>query len=98
MGKRKVTILETAAIAVAEVAFFIEGKGLPTTAKKFTDDVFDYFEKLSYDVAEYRLCTNKKWKGLGYRCANYKQKFVVAFLSLENEIVICDFIAAKALK
>ena len=34
MGKRKVTILEQAAISVAEVAFFIEAKGMPLTAKK----------------------------------------------------------------
>jgi hypothetical protein len=34
MGKRKVSILEPAATAVAEIAFFIEGEGLPKTAKK----------------------------------------------------------------
>jgi hypothetical protein len=28
MGKRKVTILDTASDAVAEAAFFVEGKGL----------------------------------------------------------------------
>ena len=33
MGKRKVTILEPAATAVAEIAFFIESKGLTQTAK-----------------------------------------------------------------
>lgn len=35
MGKRQISILETAAVAVAEVSFFIESKGLPATAKKF---------------------------------------------------------------
>ena len=39
MGKRKVTILESAATAVAEIALFIVGKGLPQTAKKFVDEV-----------------------------------------------------------
>jgi len=37
LGKRKVSILEPAATAVAEIAFFIESKGLPKTAKKFVD-------------------------------------------------------------
>ena len=49
MGKRKVTILDTAVKAVAEASFFIEGKGLPETAKKFVDDAFAFFEKLSDD-------------------------------------------------
>jgi hypothetical protein len=35
MGKRKVSILAPAAEAVADIAFFIESKGLPQTAKKF---------------------------------------------------------------
>ena len=33
MGKRKVTILESAVEAVARVAFYIESEGLPETAK-----------------------------------------------------------------
>lgn len=57
MGKRKVTILEPAAISVAEIAFFIESKGMPQTAKKFVRDVFAFFEKLSDDIIEYRPCT-----------------------------------------
>ena len=40
MGKRKVSILEPAATAVAEVAWFIENKGLPQTAKKFVTEAF----------------------------------------------------------
>jgi hypothetical protein len=43
MGKRKVTILEPVAIAVAEVAFFIESKGMPQTAKKFVREAFPVF-------------------------------------------------------
>ena len=44
MGKRKVSILEPAATAVAEVAFFIESKGLPETAKKLIDEVFVFLK------------------------------------------------------
>jgi hypothetical protein len=41
MGK-KVVILETVVEAVAEIALFIEGKGLPQTAKRFVDDAFNF--------------------------------------------------------
>lgn len=47
MGKRKVTILEAAVVGVAEVALFIESKGLPATAKRFVDEAFSFFETLS---------------------------------------------------
>lgn len=97
MGKRKVSILEPAATAVAEVAFFIESKGLPETAKRFVDDAFAFFDKISDDTIEYMICRNKVWKRLGYRCINYKKKYVIAYLSLKNEIIICDFVAGKLL-
>jgi hypothetical protein len=62
MGKRKVIILEPAATAVAEVAMFIEGKGLPATAKKFVDEVFAFFERLSDDRITHHACSYHPWK------------------------------------
>jgi plasmid stabilization system protein ParE len=46
MGELKVTILDKAAAEVASIAFYIETKGLPATAKKFVDEAFHFFEKL----------------------------------------------------
>ncbi|HEY1870413.1 MAG TPA: hypothetical protein VGG71_05105 [Chitinophagaceae bacterium] len=98
MGKRKVTILEPAVTAVAEIAFFIESKGMPQTAKKFVREAFAFFEKLSDDVIEYKPCTYTQWRKLKYRCITYKKKYVVAYLSQEKEIIICDFVPSKLLK
>lgn len=44
MGKRKVTILDADVNVVAQVSFFIEGKGLTQTAKRFVDDAFSFFD------------------------------------------------------
>ena len=46
MAQREVTILDKAVEEVAYIAYFIEGKGLPETSKKFVDDVFSFFRKL----------------------------------------------------
>jgi hypothetical protein len=56
MGKRKISILEPVAEYVADVAFFIESKGQPQTAKKFVDEVFDFFEKLSDERIIHKPC------------------------------------------
>lgn len=95
MGKRKVSILDIASSAVAEIAFFIEGKGLPQTAKKFVDEAFEFFHKLSNPILEHKPCAYEPWKQLEYRCVPYKKKYVIAYLSRENEIVICEFVSAK---
>ena len=98
MGKRKVTILETAAESVAKIAIFIESKGIPQTAKKYVDEIFEYFDTLADEKLLHKPCNyNNVWKYLEYRCVTYK-KFVVAYLSHPDEIIICDFVASKLLK
>jgi hypothetical protein len=98
MGKRKVSILEPEATAVAEIAFFIESKGLPQTAKKFVKEAFEFFEKISDETIEHKPCKYHQWKNLNYRCVPYRKKYVIAYLSQEKEIVICDFVSVKLLK
>jgi hypothetical protein len=75
-GQKEISILESAAIAVAEVAWFIESNGLTQTSKKFVDDAFSFFDKLSDDRIEHRPCTHSKWKELRYRCVSYKKKML----------------------
>ena len=83
---------------MADVALFIEGKGLPKTTKKFVDEAFVFFEKLADERIEHKPCSyNNVWKYLDYRCVSYK-KYVIAYLSQADEIIICDFVAAKLLK
>lgn len=95
MGKRKVIILEPAATAVAEIAWFIENKGLPLTAKKFVNEAFLFFDHLSDEQFVHKPCNYNRWKRLDYRCVTYKKKYVVAYLNQEKEVVICDFVSAK---
>jgi hypothetical protein len=39
MGKRKIIVKESVAKSIAEIAWFIESKGLLKTAEKFSDAV-----------------------------------------------------------
>ena len=47
MGKRKVSILGPAVTAGAEIAWFIENKGMTQGAKKFVDNTFQFFDNLT---------------------------------------------------
>ena len=99
MGKRKVTILEPAVEEVARIALFIEGEGLPKTAKKFVDDAFDFFGSLSDDGITRRPCKHPPaWKALNLRCINFRKKYVVSYLDNKNEIIVCEFALQKNLK
>ena len=98
MGKRKITILEPAVEEVARIALFIESEGLPKTAKKFVDEAFDFFDSLSDDRIVHHPCKYLSWNLLNYRCANFRKKYVVAYLDNTDEIIICDFALQKLLK
>jgi hypothetical protein len=98
MGKRKVTILEPAVDEIARIALYIEGEGLPATAKKFVDEAFEFFEHLSDERLVHRACKHLAWKVLNFRCANFRKKYIVAYLSNSDEIIICEFALQKLLK
>lgn len=97
MAQRKVSVLDKAAEEVAYVAYFIESKGLPKTAKKFVAESFKFFKTLGDPTIKHRPCHFLEWKEEGYRCANFKKKYVVAYLDTEDEIIICDFTLQKLL-
>ena len=98
MGKRKITILKPVVEEIARIAFFIEGEGLPKTAKKFIDEAFSFFEELSSETLIHRPCRYLPWQVLNYRCATFRKKYIVAYLDNTKDIVICDFALQKALK
>ena len=98
MGKRKVTILEPAVEEVAQIALYIEGEGLPGTAKKFVDDAFAFFESFSDERLVHRPCKHPTWKALNLRCVNFRKKYIVSYLDNRNEIVICQFTLQKLMK
>ena len=97
MGQRKVTILDPASEEVARIAFFVEGKGLPATAKKFVDEAFEFFNTLADDRKLHHTCKHLPWRLLNYRCTNFRKKYLVAYLDNEDEVIICDFTLQKLL-
>ena len=98
MGQRKITILDPATEEVARIALYIEGKGLPKTAKKFVDEAFEFFNTLSDERVLHHPCKHQLWGLLNYRCTNFRKKYVVAYLDNTDEIIICDFALQKLLK
>lgn len=98
MAQRKVSILDKAAEEVAYVAYFIESKGLPNTAKKFVAETFVFFQALGNSKIKHKPCDFPAWREAGYRCANFRKKYVVAYLDSADEVIICDFVLQKVLR
>src|SRR5437016_3142143 len=95
MGRRKITVKQSAAESIAAIAWFIESKGLIATAEKFTEDAYDYFIKLADTTRSYAVCREPERAALGYKCVPYKKKYMIVFIETESELIICEFISSK---
>jgi hypothetical protein len=95
VGYREVIIKESVANSIAELAWFIESKGLLDTAEKFTDSVYDFFVKLADSRKTHAICREPGRAMMGYKCIPYKKKYTVVFLESDDEIFICEFIPSK---
>ena len=95
MGLRKVIVKQTAAEAIAAVAWFVESKGMIATANRFTDDIYDYFIKLADKRKSYPVCREPGRASLGFKCMPYKKKYTIVFIETEKQLIISEFISSK---
>lgn len=95
MGQREIIIKESVADSIAEIAWYIESKGLVATAEQFADDVYDFFVKLSDSRRNYAACRDPERAIIGYKCIPYKRKYTIVFWESDDELIICEFIPSK---
>jgi hypothetical protein len=95
VGQREVIIKESVADSIAEIAWYIESKGLVATAEKFADDIYDFFIKLADSRRSHAICRDPERALIGYKCIPYKRKYTVVFLESEDELIICEFVSSK---
>lgn len=95
MGKRKISIKESAATNIAGIAWYIESKGLIATAEKFSDSAYDFIDKMADSRRIHTLCRDPQRALIGYKCIPYKKKYTIVFLETDSELIICEFLPSK---
>ena len=95
MGQRKILIKESVAVSIADIAWFIESKGLVATADKFADKIYDFLEKLADSRRSHAICHDPERAAIGYKCISYRKKYTIVFLETDDEIIICEFLPSK---
>jgi plasmid stabilization system protein ParE len=98
MEQREIIVKESVAESIAAIALYIEAKGMPVTALKFSNAVYDFIEKLATTKKSYHPCIEPIRKKLGFKCIVYKKKYTIVLIEYDNEIVICEFISSKLIK
>lgn len=73
MGQRAVVVKQSVAKSIAEIALFIESKGMVQTAEKFSDAVYDFFETLADSRKSFRPCKEPSRSSMGYKCISFRK-------------------------
>ena len=95
MGGRKINIRESVTESIAEVAWFIESKGLPDTAENFSDSVYDFINTLADDMVTHAPCRDTERQFIGFKCKNFGKKYTVVFMETNQEITVHEFLPSK---
>ncbi len=98
MGKRKVVVKQSAAGSIAQIAWFIESKGMVATAERFSDSAYDYFQQMADEPRTFAVCRDPIRAALGYKCTHYKKRYTIVFIESNAELTICEFISSKLIK
>jgi hypothetical protein len=92
---KSITVKESVAKSIAEIAWYIESQGLLTTAENFADHVYDFFTKLADSRRIHAICRDPDRARFGYKCVVYKKKYTAVFLETDVELIICEFIPSR---
>jgi len=95
MGFRKVSVRQSVIESIAHVSLYLESEGLLATAEKFSDDAYDFINKLGDDRKRYKTCREPIRDLMGYKCIPYRKKYTIVFIESDTEIIICEFILSK---
>jgi hypothetical protein len=98
MGKRKIVVRQSVAESIAKIAWYIESKGFVATAEKFSDDVYDFINRLADDRVMHSICKEPVRNLMGQKCKTFKKKYTIVFFETFETITVCEFIPSKLIR
>jgi plasmid stabilization system protein ParE len=93
--KPKVIFKETARIAIRKIACFIEERGYPETAEKFTDKLFEFGNSLAGFPGAYIVCKQKRLALKQMHCAVFHENYIFVYKLVKNSLIIYNVIHTK---
>jgi hypothetical protein len=99
MEGKKIDVLYhfTAKDSISKIGAFIELKGYPETAEKFTDRLYAFGESLGIFPEKYPLCRFLKLIKHKMHCAVFEQNYVFIYKVIRSRLIIYNVVNAKVI-
>lgn len=95
--KTKVIFRPGVAVDIAAISLFIENKGYPETAIRFTKRLYSFGESLANFPEKYAICRKKSWAVLNMRCAVFSKNYIFIYKLIDNELVVFNIVHARSI-
>ncbi len=94
MEKREYKIIykKSAAISISKIAHYIERKGYPITANRFTSKLYQFGNSLADFPKKYPICRKEVWAKHNLRCAVYNKNYIFLYKLINYELVIFNVV------
>lgn len=83
--------------SISRIGAYIEMKGYPETAEKFTSRLYAFGELLGIFPEKYPLCRFRKLANHKMHCAVFEQNYVFIYKIIRSRLIIYNVVNAKAL-
>jgi|SRR5580692_8644168 hypothetical protein len=87
----------TAKGSISRIGAYIEMKGYPETAEKFTDRLYEFGDSLGILPEKYPLCHFQKFLKYLMHCAVFEKNYVFVYKIISKRLVIYNVVHIKAL-
>ena len=81
--------------SILRIIAYIENKGYPETAEKFSDKLYDFGNSLVLFPEKYQICRNLQLAKRKMRCAVFHKNYIIVYKTLKNNLVIYNVIHIK---
>jgi hypothetical protein len=98
MGQIKISYSAQFADDIADLVYFIESKGMLSTAKNYAEKVYAFIESLDFKKVNYATCKDRLRAYDGLKCISYKRKYTIVFYQFEEEVIVTEFIPSKLIR
>jgi plasmid stabilization system protein ParE len=96
--KTKIIFKQEAKESIRDIAFYIELRGYPETAEKYTQRLLSFGESLLVFPEKYPICRFPKFAKRNLHCAVFEQNYIFIYKVIHKQLVIYNVIHGNALK
>jgi len=88
----KIIFREKAKCSIRDIAFYIEQKGYPETAEKFTEKLVNFGNSLAGFPDAYPVCKQLQFFRRNMRCAVFHRNYIFIYKVVNNILIIYNVI------